>query len=144
MIGAFLTGLRDNVIGGIRRADGTVLCPPQEHDPLTAEPLTELVEVGQAGEVLTWSWNGDPRPMQPFDRPFAWALIRRAGRPPASPTRSSPTTSGSAASRRATHDRRSRATAGGDDSMIDLAVVASTQRREASISANPRWSAWSR
>ena len=79
VIGAFLTGLRDGVVCGIRRADGTVLCPPQEYDPLTAEPLTELVEVGQAGEVLTWAWNGDPRPMQPFDRPFAWALIRLDG-----------------------------------------------------------------
>jgi len=79
VIGAFLTGLRDGVICGIRRSDGTVLCPPQEYDPLTAEPLTELVEVGQAGEVLTWAWNGDPRPMQPFDRPFAWALIRLDG-----------------------------------------------------------------
>ena len=47
--------------------------------PLTADPLTELVEVGQSGEVLTWAWNGEPRPMQPFDRPFAWALIRLDG-----------------------------------------------------------------
>ncbi|MDE0664320.1 MAG: OB-fold domain-containing protein [Acidimicrobiaceae bacterium] len=79
VIGAFLTGLREGVICGIRRADGTVLCPPLEYDPLTAEPLTELVEVGQSGEVLTWAWNGEPRPMQPFDRPFAWALIRLDG-----------------------------------------------------------------
>ena len=79
VIGAFLTGLREGVICGIRRADGTVLCPPSEYDPLTAEPLTEIVEVGQSGEVVSWAWNGEPRPMQPFDRPFAWALIRLDG-----------------------------------------------------------------
>ena len=28
VIGAFLTGLREGVICGVRRADGTVLCPP--------------------------------------------------------------------------------------------------------------------
>lgn len=79
VIGAFLTGLREGVICGIRRVDGTVLCPPSEYDPLTAEPLTEMVEVGQSGEVVSWAWNGEPRPMQPFDRPFAWALIRLDG-----------------------------------------------------------------
>ena len=79
VIGAFLTGLREGVICGIRRADGTVLCPPSEYDPLTSEPLTEMVEVGQSGEVVSWAWNGEPRPMQPFDRPFAWALIRLDG-----------------------------------------------------------------
>ena len=79
VIGAFLAGLKAGVITAIRRADGTVLCPPLEYDPATAEPLTEMVEVGQCGEVLTWAWNGDPRPQQPFDRPFAWALIRLDG-----------------------------------------------------------------
>lgn len=79
VIGAFLAGLRAGVISGIRRADRSVLCPPLEYDPATAEPLTEMVEVGQSGEVLTWAWNGDPRPQQPFERPFAWALIRLDG-----------------------------------------------------------------
>ena len=79
VIGAFLAGLKAGVITGIRRADGSVLCPPLEYDPATAEPLTEMVEVGQSGEVLTWAWNGDPRPQQPFERPFAWALIRLDG-----------------------------------------------------------------
>ena len=79
VIGAFLAGLKAGVLSGIRRADGSVLCPPLEYDPLTAEPLTEMVEVGQSGEVLTWAWNGDPRAQQPFDRQFAWALIRLDG-----------------------------------------------------------------
>jgi hypothetical protein len=37
------------------------------------------VEVGTAGVVETWTWNGPPRPQQPFERPFAWALIRLGG-----------------------------------------------------------------
>jgi uncharacterized protein len=79
VIGAFLTGLREGTVLGIRRADGTVLCPPLEYDPVTAEPLTELVAVGTAGVVETWAWNGPPRSQQPFERPFAWALVRLDG-----------------------------------------------------------------
>lgn len=51
VIGAFLTGLREGIILGIRRPDGTVLCPPTECDPESSEPLTELVEVGPGGEL---------------------------------------------------------------------------------------------
>lgn len=79
VIGAFLTGLREKMVLGIRRADGSVLCPPLEYDPITSEPLTELVEVADVGEVMTWAWNGEPRPQHPFDGSFAWALIRLDG-----------------------------------------------------------------
>ncbi len=79
VVGAYLTGLRERRLLGIRRADGSVLCPPLEYDPETAEPLTELVDVGDTGEVLTWSFCPRPRPRQPFDGPFAWALIRLDG-----------------------------------------------------------------
>jgi uncharacterized OB-fold protein len=75
VIGAFLTGLREGIILGIKRADGSVLVPPCEYDPATAEPLTEIVEVGNAGVVTSWCWNGAPRPRQPFDADYAWALI---------------------------------------------------------------------
>ena len=53
VIGAFLTGLREGIIVGIRGADGRVIVPPPEYDPVTAEDLTEIVEVGDAGEVTT-------------------------------------------------------------------------------------------
>lgn len=76
---AFFTGLREGIVLGIRRVDGTVLVPPVEYDPDTAEELTELVEVGQAGEVTTWAWINEPRRYQPLERPFAWALIRLDG-----------------------------------------------------------------
>ena len=75
VVGAFLTALREGFLVGVRRADGSVLVPPLEYDPETAEPLTEIVEVGDAGVVTSWCWNGEPRSNQPFDAPFAWALI---------------------------------------------------------------------
>lgn len=79
VIGAFLTGLREQVIVGIRGSDGRVLVPPTEYDPVTGEELSDLVVVGPAGTVTTWSWARTPRPKQPLDRPFAWALIRPDG-----------------------------------------------------------------
>ena len=79
IIGAFLTALRDRRVVGIRATDGRVLVPPQEYDPVTSESLDELVDVSSAGEVVTWSWNPQPRPGQPLDRPFAWALVKLDG-----------------------------------------------------------------
>jgi uncharacterized protein len=79
VIGAFLTGLREGRVFGIRARDGRVLVPPQEYDPVTAEALDELVKVGTVGEIVSWSWNPQPRPGQPFDRPFAWVLVRLDG-----------------------------------------------------------------
>lgn len=79
IIGAFLTGLRDGNVLGIRTPAGRILVPPQEYDPETGESLTDLVEVGQAGVVTTWAWEPSPRPNQPLDRPFAWALVRLDG-----------------------------------------------------------------
>ena len=79
MIGAFLTGLREQVLLGIKGTDGKVLVPPTEYDPYTGEELTELVEVGPGGTVLTWAWVREPRPKHPLDRPFAWALVQPDG-----------------------------------------------------------------
>jgi uncharacterized OB-fold protein len=76
---AFLTGLREGVVLGVRKADGGVLCPPVEYDPVTSDELTELVELGDEGTVTTWSWEPSPRRNQPLDRPFAWALIQMDG-----------------------------------------------------------------
>ncbi len=77
--GAFLTGLREGLVLGVRTGDGRVLCPPVEYDPVTSEELTELVELGDHGTVTTWSWAPEPGPDQPLDRPFAWALVRLDG-----------------------------------------------------------------
>jgi uncharacterized OB-fold protein len=76
---AFFTGLREGIVVGVRASDGGVMCPPMEYDPHTSEPLTELVEVGPAGEVTSWAWVSRPRAGQPFDRPFAYALVKLDG-----------------------------------------------------------------
>jgi uncharacterized protein len=76
---AFLTGLREGLVLGVRTADGRVLCPPVEYDPVTSEELGELVTLGEEGTITTWSWEPSPRPNQPLDRPFAWALVRMDG-----------------------------------------------------------------
>ena len=78
VIGAFLTGLREGVVIGSRAADGRVLVPPMEYDPNTSDALTELIEVGQAGEVVTWSWT-EGRRFQPLEKAFAWALVKLDG-----------------------------------------------------------------
>jgi uncharacterized protein len=79
IMGAFLTGLRDKRLVGVRARDGRVLVPPAEYDPVTSEDLSELVDVGDSGVVTTWSWNDTPRAGQPFSRPFAWALVQLDG-----------------------------------------------------------------
>jgi uncharacterized OB-fold protein len=76
---AFLTGLREQLVVGVRGADGRVLCPPVEYDPVTSDELTELVELADTGTVTTWSWEPAPRVGQPLDRPFAWALVQLDG-----------------------------------------------------------------
>lgn len=79
VIGAFLTGLRERMLVGIKANDGRVIVPPIEYDPTTGEDLSELVEVGPGGEVTTWAWVSAPHPKHPLDRPFAWALVRPDG-----------------------------------------------------------------
>jgi uncharacterized OB-fold protein len=79
VVGAFLTALREGFVVGIRGEDGRVIVPPQEYDPVTSAELTEVVEVGTEGEVLTWCWTPDPIDGNPLDRPFAWVLVRLDG-----------------------------------------------------------------
>jgi hypothetical protein len=79
VIGAFLTGLRDGRILGATASGSTVVVPPTEYDPITAEPTGDLVEVGPAGTVESWAWVSDPAPGQPLDHPFAWVLVRLDG-----------------------------------------------------------------
>ncbi|MEU4727526.1 OB-fold domain-containing protein [Streptomyces sp. NPDC023588] len=76
---AFLTGLREGVVLGVKTTGGKVMVPPVEYDPVTAEEIRELVEVAATGTVTTWAWNGRPRPHQPLETPFAWVLVRLDG-----------------------------------------------------------------
>ncbi|MGW8363486.1 OB-fold domain-containing protein [Streptomyces wedmorensis] len=76
---AFLTGLRERTVLGVRAEGGRVLVPPVEYDPETAAALRDLVEVGTTGTVTTWAWNPEPRRGQPLATPFAWVLVRLDG-----------------------------------------------------------------
>lgn len=79
ILSQFMTALTQRRILGVRGSDGRVHAPPIEYDPVTYEPLTDLVEVAPVGTVLTWAWVPVPLPAQPLDRPFAFALIRLDG-----------------------------------------------------------------
>ena len=61
VIGAFMTGLTEQRILGIRSGD-RVLVPPLEWDPQTGAELDAdgMVEVGPAGTVESWTWVPDP------------------------------------------------------------------------------------
>lgn len=76
---AFLTGLREQVVLGVRTADGRTLVPPVEYDPVTADEIRDLVRVAPTGTVTTWAWNHAPRRGQPLATPFAWVLVRLDG-----------------------------------------------------------------
>ncbi|MGR6974544.1 Zn-ribbon domain-containing OB-fold protein [Streptomyces cynarae] len=76
---AFLTGLRERVVLGVRTRDGRTLVPPVEYDPVTAEEIRDLVEVAATGTVTTWAWNHEPRRGQPLSSPFAWVLVKLDG-----------------------------------------------------------------
>jgi uncharacterized protein len=79
VLGQFMAGLAERRILGSRGADGRVHVPPAEYDPVSGKKIDDLVPVGPAGTVLTWSWQPEPREGQPLDHPFAWALVRLDG-----------------------------------------------------------------
>jgi uncharacterized OB-fold protein len=79
VVGRFLTELRDRKIVGIKGSDGAVYVPPMEYDPVTAEELSEFVDVGCAGEVISWCWVSEPRSSHPHQTPFAWAMVKLDG-----------------------------------------------------------------
>ena len=56
-----------------------MLVPPPEFDPLTHDPVEDFVEVSPTGTVVSWSWVPEPVAGQPFDRPFAFALVQLDG-----------------------------------------------------------------
>lgn len=77
--GAFMTALTEKRILGIRNG-AQVLVPPMEWDPATGAALAnDLVEVGPAGTVESWTWVPNPSIQHPLDRPFAFAFVRLDG-----------------------------------------------------------------
>ena len=79
VIGAFLTGLRDRRVVGVRTAGGHVLVPPFEYDPDTGDAVGDMVDVGSSGVIVHAAWVVEPLRTHPLDRPFAWALVRLDG-----------------------------------------------------------------
>ena len=82
ILGRFFTEIRDHRrFLGVKTASGKILCPPVDVDPDSLADLSvdDLVEVGPAGCVTSWTWLHEPRPGNPLERPFAWALIRLDG-----------------------------------------------------------------
>src|ERR1700755_3508471 len=79
VLGRFLSGLRDAVVVGGRTSEGKVVVPPPEFDPVTHAALEEFVEVADTGTVTSWTWVPEPVKGQPFDRPFAFALVTLDG-----------------------------------------------------------------
>lgn len=75
VLSRFMTGLAGRQILGGVASDGQVVVPPPEYDAWTHEPIDELVPVGDEGVVVSWSWVAHPLADQPFDRPFAFALV---------------------------------------------------------------------
>jgi uncharacterized OB-fold protein len=79
VLGRFLSGLRDGLVLGGRTSDGKVVVPPPEFDPVTHAAVDDFVEVADTGTVTSWVWVPEPVKGQPFDRPFAFALVRLDG-----------------------------------------------------------------
>ncbi|HTL85888.1 MAG TPA: OB-fold domain-containing protein [Acidimicrobiia bacterium] len=79
IVGAFFSGLREHRLVGIRGADGKVFVPPLEYDPNTGDALSDLIDVGPAGTVESWTWVDAPTSKHPLQHPFAFALIKPDG-----------------------------------------------------------------
>jgi uncharacterized OB-fold protein len=82
VIGAFLSGLRDGKVVGIRTGDGRVICPPLEYDPDTGDALdpNDIVELSDTGTVTDSAYVANASAKQPLGgSPFSWALIKIDG-----------------------------------------------------------------
>lgn len=80
VMGAFLMGLREGKVLGIKASDGRVIVPPAEFDPETGDALgPDLVAVGPGGTVEAWTWVEQPSPKHPIQRSFAFALVKPDG-----------------------------------------------------------------
>src|SRR5215213_5958204 len=75
VLSRFMSALRQRQVLGGRLADGRVVVPPPEYDPVTHLAVTDLVPVSEFGVVQTWSWVPEPVQDQPLDRPFAFAHV---------------------------------------------------------------------
>lgn len=79
VVGRYAAALGQRRLTG-SKAGGRVLVPPLEYDPGTGDATDpDLVEVGPAGTVRSWTWVATPSRGHPLDHPFAFALIQPDG-----------------------------------------------------------------
>lgn len=75
VLSRFMSALaQQQVLGGVL-ADGRVVVPPPEYDPITHDAVTELVPVASTGVVQSWTWVPEPVKDQPVGKPFAFAHV---------------------------------------------------------------------
>ena len=79
VIGAFFTALREGFIVGIKAADGRVLVPPFEYDPITSEASPRSSRSATPARSPRGRGSRSRSTGQPLDRPFAFALIKLDG-----------------------------------------------------------------
>jgi uncharacterized OB-fold protein len=79
VLSEFFTSLRDGVLKGARTADGRVLMPPTEYDPMSGAAIAGLEVVAETGTIVSWTWVEQPDPRHPVDQPFAFVLVRLDG-----------------------------------------------------------------
>ena len=75
VLGPFMTALTERRILGAR-SGVNVFVPPMEWDPSTGQELAnDLVEVGPAGTVQSWTWVANPSEQHPLRHAFAFAFV---------------------------------------------------------------------
>ena len=80
-VGKVLTAFRDDkVIWGLKCPKcGRVVVPAQDYCEICAEDMTEWIEVGQEGKIVTWTVVRRDHTLYPHPAPFAYAMIQLDG-----------------------------------------------------------------
>ena len=80
-VGRFLTALRDDKqIWGLKCPTcKRVVVPAQDYCDACAQDMSEWVEVGQEGKIITWTVVHRDHVLYPHKAPFAFALIQLDG-----------------------------------------------------------------
>lgn len=80
-ISKFLTAFRDDKrIWGLKCPKcNQVVVPAQDYCDICAEDMSEWVEVGQEGKIVTWTVVRRDHVLYPHKAPFAYALIQLDG-----------------------------------------------------------------
>ena len=80
-VSKFLTAFRDDKrIWGLKcPACNRVVVPAQDYCDICAQDMSEWVEVGQEGKIVTWTVVRRDHVLYPHPTPFAYALVQLDG-----------------------------------------------------------------